>query len=356
MTLGIGVIGTGFARRVQLPALRLVPGVSVTAIASGNAARAAAAAREFGIPHVLADGAALARADEVDLVLVASTPDTHAGFSIAALEAGKHVLCEKPTALDAAEARRMLAAAERHPDRLAWLDHELRHEPNRRAVRDHIRRGAIGTVQHLELSLTPYVRGDGRPQTVAAPWSWWFDASRGGGILGAVGSHYVDLCRYWTASEVVEVAGAVATFVPERPDEAGVMRRVTADDYASATLRFASGAVATILLSTVAHHGPGHFAQLTGSEGTLILTGEGRLEIGKAGGGGALEDISVPDDLRGRVTPDNMWARSFVRLMRDLVAAIGGGRPDVPPATFADGYRVQQVLDAVRGGGVTPLD
>ncbi len=354
MTLRIGVIGTGFARRVQLPALRLVPGVSVTAIASGSPANAVATAREFGIPRAL-DGATLARADEVDLVLVASTPDTHAAFSIAALEAGKHVLCEKPTALDAAEARRMLAAAERHPDRLAWLDHELRHEPNRRAVRDHIRRGAIGTVQHLELTLKPYVRGDGRPQTAAAPWSWWFDATRGGGILGAVGSHYVDLCRYWTASEVVEVAGAVAVFVPERADGAGAMRRVTADDYASATLRLASGAVATILLSTVAHHGPGHFAQVTGSEGTLILTGEGRLELGKAGGG-ALEDISVPDDLRGRVAPDNMWARSFVRLMRDLVAVIGGGRPGVPPATFADGYRVQQVLDAVRAGGVTPLD
>ncbi len=313
MTLRIGVIGTGFARRVQLPALRLVPGVSVTAIASGSPANAVATAREFGIPHAL-DGATLARADVVDLVLVASTPDTHAAFSIAALEAGKHVLCEKPTALDAAEARRMLAAAERHPDRLTWLDHELRHEPNRRAVRDHIRRGAIG----------------------------------------AVGSHYVDLCRYWTASEVVEVAGGVATFVPERADGTGAMRRVTADDYASATLRLASGAVATILLSTVAHHGPGHFAQVTGSEGTLILTGEGRLEIGTPGGG--LEDISVADDLRGRVAPDNMWARSFVRLMRDLVAVIGGSRPDVPPATFADGYRVQQVLDAVRAGGVTPLD
>jgi predicted dehydrogenase len=132
------------------------------------------------------------------------------------------------------------------------------------------------------------------------------------------------------------------------------MRRVTADDYASATLRLASGAVATILLTTVAHHGPGHFAQVTGSEGTLVLTEEGRLEMARRGA--ALEDVSVPDDLRGRVTPDNMWARSFVRLMRDLVAVIGGAAPAVPPATFADGYRVQRVLDAVRAGGVTPLD
>src|SRR2546425_832168 len=98
------------------PGLKLVPGVTVTAIASGHRENAAAAARELGIPHVLDDGEALARCDAVDLVLVSSTPDCHARHAIAALEAGKHVLCEKPTALNAAEAALMLAAAQRRPD------------------------------------------------------------------------------------------------------------------------------------------------------------------------------------------------------------------------------------------------
>jgi predicted dehydrogenase len=117
----------------------------------------------------------------------------------------------------------------------------------------------------------------------------------------------------------------------------------------SAVLRMENGVVATLTLSTVALHGPGHWAQLSGSEGTLLLTGETTLEIGRPGG--AMENVSAPDDLWGQVTPNNMWARSFVRLMRDLVRmALGVGAED-RPATFRDGWEVQKVMDAIRRGG-----
>ena len=354
MTVRVGIIGTGFARRVQIPGLKFVPGVTVTAIASGRRANADTVAKEFAIPHVFDDGAALARSPEVDLVLVSSTPDTHERYAVAALEAGKHLLCEKPIALNAQEAERMLAAAERHPQLVAWVDHELRYEPNRRKVRELIQAGAIGTVQHMELQLKPYLRGDGRPQTTAAPWSWWFDASKGGGILGAVGSHLIDLCRFWTGSEVSEVAGRVATFHHQRRDPEGKERPVTADEYASGVLKMASGAVATITLTSVAHHGTGHFAQVTGTEGTIQLTGETKLEIAKAGA--ALEDISVPDELWEQTKPNNMWARSFPRLMQDLVRVVQGGKAEGVPATLKDGVAVQRVMDAVRAGATTRLD
>src|ERR1044071_2910868 len=159
----VGFIGAGFARRVQLPGL--------------------------------------------DLVVISSTPDAHARYSIAALEAGKHVLCEKPMAIDAFEASQMLEAAAARPDRLAWIDHELRYEPNRRRVRELIRANAIGELRHIELSLKPYLRGDGRPQAFDAPWTWWSDAARGGGLLGAVGSHLIDLCRFWSGSGITPGAG-----------------------------------------------------------------------------------------------------------------------------------------------------
>lgn len=342
----IGLIGTGFARRVQLPALRLVPGAVVVAVASGRRSNAEAVAREFAIPDVFHDGAALAVAAGLDLVIVSSTPDTHERFAIAALEAGKHVLCEKPIALDAGQAARMTAVAARRPGQLAWVDHELRYEPNRRKVRDLLRAGAIGELRHLELSLKPYRRGDGRPQASAAPWGWWYDATRGGGLLGAVGSHLIDLCRYWSGADVTAAAGGVATFGPPRADDTGVRRPATSDDFASCVLRLASGAVATITISAVAHHGPGHFAQLTGSEGTLVLTGEVGLEIGRPGA--ALEDITPPDDLWETLPVNNMWARSFVRLMRDMVGVAGGAVPEDEPATFRDGWEVQKVMDSVR--------
>ena len=343
MTLRIGIIGAGFARRVQLPGLRLVPGVKPVAIASRQRTNAEAVAREFEIPIVLDDGVALARSPDVDLVIISSTPPSHAEYAIAALEAGKHVLCEKPMALDVTEARRMVDAAERRRQ-VAWMDHELRYEPNRRKARELIRAGAIGEVRHLELTLKPYLRGDGRPQTSAAPWTWWYDRSQGGGILGAVGSHLIDLCRFWTGQEVSHVAGLVQTFVRERRDAAGAARAVTADELASGVLTLGDGVVATVTLSAVAYHGAGHLAQITGSEGTLLLTGETKLEIGKPGG--PLEDISASDDLVGQTTVNNMWARSFVRLMRDLAGVVTGREPDGEAAGFRDGWQIQRVLDA----------
>ena len=356
MTLRLGVIGTGFARRVQLPALALVPGVRATAVASGNRANAEATAREFGLDAVFDDGFELARDAQVDAVLVSSTPASHARFAIAALEAGKHVLAEKPAALNAAEALRMVEVSRAHPGQVAWIDHELRYDAKRRKIRDLIRSGAIGEVRHLELSLKPYLRTDGRAQTnqTATPWTWWSDAGQGGGILGAVGSHLVDLCRFWTGQEVRHVAGGAATWVRERIDAAGVTRPVTAEESATFVLSLAGGEVATVTLSAVAHHGPGHLTQITGSEGTIQLAGEAKLEMGKAGA--PLEEVAAPDDLWERTKPNTMWARGFVRLMRDFVRAAAGAPPEGQPATFQDGWAIQRVLDAVRAGGATRLD
>lgn len=350
----VGFIGSGFARRVQLPGLAHVPGIKPVAVASGQRSNAEAVAREFNLPYVFDDGTELARSPVVDLVIVSSTPDSHARYAIAALEAGKHVLCEKPMALDAFEAAQMVAASQQHPDSIAWLDHELRFEPNRRRARELIRSNALGELRHIELSLKPYLRGDGRPQTFDAPWTWWFDASRGGGILGAVGSHLIDLCRFWTGSEIRYVAGLAETFVHQRRDQAGQQRAVTADDFASCVLQTATGVIATITLSTVASHGPGHLGQVTGSEGTLLLSGETKLEFGKSGG--PLEDVSAPDDLWEKTKPNNMWGRSFVRLMREMVHVIRGGTPQGEPATFRDGWEVQRVLDAVRSAKGVRLD
>lgn len=350
----MGFIGSGFARRVQLPGLAHVAGITPVAVASAHRANAEAVAREFKLPLVFDDGTELARSPDVDLVIVSSTPDSHARYAIAALEAGKHVLCEKPMALDAFEAAQMVAASEQHPDTIAWIDHELRFEPNRRRARELIRSNALGELRHIELSLKPYLRGDGRPQTSDAPWSWWFDASRGGGILGAVGSHLIDLCRFWSGSEIRYVAGLAETFVKQRTDQGGQQRAVTADDFASCVLQTATGVVATITLSTVASHGPGHLGQVTGSEGTLLLSGETKLEFGKSGG--PLEDVSAPDDLWEKTKPNNMWGRSFVRLMREMVHVIRGGTSQSSPATFRDGWEVQRVLDAVRSAKGVRLD
>src|SRR5262245_13103952 len=130
-TVRIGIVGTGFAEKVQLPALRHVDGAKVVAVSSGHRSSAERAAAAFGIPRVCDTFEELAALDDVDLVVISSPPHTHAPAALAAIEAGKHVLCEKPMALDLAEAKRMTDAAEAS-GKLALIDHELRFHPNRR--------------------------------------------------------------------------------------------------------------------------------------------------------------------------------------------------------------------------------
>ena len=128
-----------------------MPGAEVVAIASARMARARAVADEFGVTHAYDDWQAMLDAHRFDLVCIATPTVHHAPQTLAALDAGAHVLCEKPTAMDAAEAARMLAAAEA-AGRLHMIDHELRFNPNRARIASLIADGTIGEVRHVVIT------------------------------------------------------------------------------------------------------------------------------------------------------------------------------------------------------------
>src|SRR5215212_724302 len=121
----VGVIGTGWAERIQIPMFRL-GGLTVQAICSGNPDNAKQAAQNLNIPEVYPDWQTMLAADSVNLVSIVTPPHLHREIAVAALQAGKHVICEKPTALNLAEAEAMLAGAQAAPGQLAIIDHELR--------------------------------------------------------------------------------------------------------------------------------------------------------------------------------------------------------------------------------------
>src|SRR5215207_688555 len=129
--VGIGIIGTGFARRVQIPAFLACENARVVSVASGHAENAEAAAREFGIAHHTDDWRATVENEAVDLVCITTPPDTHLAMTLAAIGAGKHVLCEKPMAMTVREAQAMTDRAKEHGV-LALIDHELRFLHGRR--------------------------------------------------------------------------------------------------------------------------------------------------------------------------------------------------------------------------------
>ena len=344
MTVRVGVIGASFARKAFLPALATIDEAEVVAIASQRLERARAAAEAFGVADAYDDWRTMLEACKPDLVCIATPTDTHAPMTLAALEAGAHVLCDKPMALNQEESAAMLARAEAL-ERIHMIDHELRFNPNRKRVLELIQSGAIGEVRHVNIINVSGAMGDpaSRPEG-----DWWSLEERGGGRLGANGSHQIDLIRFWLG-DVASVGGVVATLVPDRVDrETGAAWTATADDFTRFTLKLRGGALATVLISSTARHGVGNHTQIFGSEGTILLSdSDERLLVAKAGGD--FEDQTVTDpnaELEG--VGAGIWNVSVVSLMTELVGAVREGRPLSWGATFEDGLRCQQVMDAVR--------
>ena len=156
--VGIGIIGTGFARTTQIPGFRDCMGAKVVAIASRNRERAEAVAKEFGIEYVAQDWRELIAHNDVDLVSVVTPPSTHMEITLAALDQRKAVLCEKPMALNAVEAARMVEKANA-AGVLALVDHELRFLNSRRVMRGMLQTGAIGSVRHCNYVFRSDYRG-----------------------------------------------------------------------------------------------------------------------------------------------------------------------------------------------------
>jgi predicted dehydrogenase len=351
--VGIALVGTGFGLRTQLPVLRQIPGAAVRALVGREAARTADLARRHEIPFASDQLAAVLSRDDIDLVCISTPPDLHLSMSEAALAAGKAVLCEKPMALDAHQAAAMAAAA-RRAGKPALIDHQLRFAPSFRRLRRLISEGYIGTPLHAEV-----VIAHDRWLDPLLPMTWWQERARGGGALGAFGSHAVDWLR-WMFGDVEAVLGDLRTCIATRPATGELRPRpVDSDDdtVALVRLRGTPPIHATLRLSVVMHRGPGLRLGVHGTEGVLLCDDEGRLwgsHREPAGGDAAppLEPLGEPEGLSSavlKVIPDSLWSRAFYHLARVVVEALGSQSAVVAgAASFEDGLAVQRVLDAVR--------
>jgi|CXWL01.1.fsa_nt_gi predicted dehydrogenase len=342
MTARIAILGTGWGLRIQLPAFRHA-GLAVTALWSRDEARARALARDFGIPFASSRVDAVLARHDVDLVSIVTPPAGHLPLALATLAAGKHVLGEKPMALNADEAVRMTAAAAERPDQLALIDHELRLLPGRRRLRAELHAGRIGAPRHVAITYRTPMRVD-----PTSPWTWWSDVAQGGGILNAIGSHMVDQVAWATGQPIVAARARLSILTATRPDEHGVSRPVTADDVALADLRLADGSTAHLDIHTGQPGTPTNLMRVDGDTGSLLWDGS-RLTVSTPGGGPetlpADDGVALPPGL-----PNTEWAHGSVRLGHALRTALTAGPPITLPgaATFADGLAAQRALDAMR--------
>lgn len=344
--VGIGIIGTGFARRVQIPAFLACADARVVSVASAALGNATAAAEEYAIGHFTDDWRETITQPDVDLVCITTPPYLHEEMTHFALERGKHLLCEKPMAMDTAEAERMLAAA-RKAGVLALIDHELRFLPGRRRAFAMLREGVIGKVRHAKYNFRAPHRGDPN-----LPWNWWSDAGQGGGALGAIGSHVIDSLMWFLGAGVREVFCQLHTNVKQRPFS-GTLRDVTTDDEVTMIMRFAAGQItddATGLVSISMVEIPEYQNRIEffGTDGAMRIESSGELFITKAGDKGwNLVEKETRTEIPG--LPAGEFPQGFAYMAPLIVDAIKSGRKSVENAAdFLDGVNVQRVLDAAR--------
>nr|WP_260475444.1 Gfo/Idh/MocA family oxidoreductase [Streptomyces sp. WAC 06725] len=293
--------------------------------------------------------------DDVHLVDICTPGDRHAEIAVAALRAGKHVLCEKLLANSVAEAEAMVAAAEtaRARGRLATVGFHYRRTPAVALARRMIRNGRIGTLRHVRASYLQDWLVD--PE---APLTWRLRREQAGsGALGDLGAHLVDLAQYLAGERLAGVSAVTGTFVRERPRPTGGRGTVTVDDAALFTGRFPSGVLVSFEAGRVAAGRKNALRiEFNGAHGSLAFDLEGLNEL-------AFHDRTEPADAVGfrriLVTEpghpylEAWWPpghglgyeHAFVHQARDLVHAIAAGAEPAP--FFADGLQVQRVLAAV---------
>src|SRR6476620_8581614 len=220
--LRVGMAGYAFMGAAHSHAWRTAPRFfdlplqpQLTAVAGRNADGVRAAADKLGWESVESDWRRLIERDDIDLIDVCTPGDTHADIAIAALEAGKHVLCEKPLANTVAEAQAMTAAADRAAAQgvLAMVGFTYRRVPAIELARRFVQQGRIGEVRHVRAQYLQDWIAD-----PLAPMSWRLQKERAGsGALGDIGAHIVDLTQHITGEQIDTVNGLMHTFVKERP-------------------------------------------------------------------------------------------------------------------------------------------
>lgn len=372
--LGVGMVGYAFmgaahsqgwrtvGRVFDLP---LTPRLAAVCGRDGQAVRAAA--DRLGWAAAETDWRALIARDDVDLVDICTPGDSHAEIAVAALEAGKHVLCEKPLANSVEEAAAMTEVAERAAERgqLAMTGFNYRRVPAIALARRMVAEGRVGTLRHVRVSYLQDWLVD-----PAFPLTWRLQKPyAGSGALGDLGAHAVDLAQFLAGEPVAGVSALTETFVRERPLLDGASSglsgagagaatgAVTVDDAAVFTGRFASGALASFEATRFATGRKNALkVELNGERGSLFFDLERLNELHfhdqtEPGVSAGFRRILVTEPehpyLEAWWPPGHGlgYEHTFVHQARDLVHAIA--ERGVPAPSFADGLQVQRVLAAV---------
>jgi predicted dehydrogenase len=376
--LGVGMVGYAFMGRAHSQAWRTVGpffdppyAPRMVALAGRSREGVTVAARQLGWASAETDWKALLGRDDIQVIDICTPGDSHAEIAIAALDAGKHVLCEKPLANTVAEAEAMAVAAERAASRgiRSMVGFNYRRVPAIALARQFIADGRLGTIRHVRAQyLQDWIVDPDFPLV------WRLDKEKAGsGALGDIGAHIIDTAQFITGDSIVGVSAIMETFVKERPiaeassglgaSSAAGTGQVTVDDAALFIGRTAGGALASFEATRFATGRKNALRiEVNGSQGSIVFDFESMnellfydhtLDAAEAGFRRILVTESTHPYMAAWWPPGHLigYEHTFTHEIRDLVDAIASGTDPVP--SFADGLRVQRVLAAVEHSATT---
>ncbi|WP_442542659.1 Gfo/Idh/MocA family protein [Arthrobacter sp. KN11-1C] len=335
----LGVVGTTWYAETHLRNIQSHDGAELVAIAGRDRDKATEVAARYQIPLVYTDYQAMIASGNIDAVVIVAPDELHLPITMDALDAGLHVLCEKPLATTAADARAMYKRAE-----AAGLKHmsyfALRTSMHHRYLKSLIEDGYLGPVYSAQFSLTHgFFRGD--------DYQWRFDAARGAGALGDLGCYVIDQAR-WYLGDIARVSANLRNTI-SRPCATGVPYQ-PANDSAVLAVEFVNGAHATMSTNVVAHQAERkqtNTVVLQGEGGTLELqhTFSGAVLRGARAYDDGFRTLKIPADLWEGVDPSNPGIVGQVHSVGDraFIDAILDDEPISP--SFYDGWKVQQVIE-----------
>ena len=342
--IGVAVIGTGFGEKIHIPGFQEHPKTQVVAVYNRDLEKAKAIASTHNIAQAcdrLQDTLSL---PDVTAVSISTPPFLHYEMAKLALQAGKHILLEKPMTLTAEEARELyqLAAAK---NVVAMMDFEFRFIPAWQLLAEYLAQGYVGQKRLVKIDWLVSSRAD-----ASRPWNWYAQKDKGGGALGAVGSHAFDYIS-WLFGSVGRLSAQLSTAIPKRPDPTsnGQLKPVDADDTCLVMLELADGTPCQMTISSVTYQGRGHFVEVYGDRGTLVLGSENQKDyvhgfhLKAAPVGKPLSEVEIPNRLifprnysDGRLAP-------FIRVVDEWVKGIEAGKEMTP--SFKEGVYSQLLMD-----------
>lgn len=352
--LRAGIIGLGYGR-AHIPGCQAA-GVEVIAVCQRRLEQATTVAERYGVPKVFAEWEQLVKLPELDIVVVATPPHLHHTIVNRALELGKHVICEKPLALNLDQARAMAEAA-KASGRIGMTVFNWRFTVAMQKLHEMVAQGALGRLFHTYSAWfgSRYADPD-------APVSWRLDRSiAGSGTLGDMGVHLIDLHR-WLFGEFRRVGAQTGIAYPDRftPDGG---KPADAEDFCSVLAELETGAQVNIQLSRVARGHNLHALTAFGSQGAvsyrLFRDGGGphwyRGELSFAQGKSALQSVKLRGGLPKGTKPgeafDTTGYATITPLMREMIRAIKTRSPASP--SFEDGLKAQAVMQAIQEAAAT---